>query len=71
MDLPLAKRWAIIGQSQGAAAALNGGARYATEFSRGSGLDYRGVVATGIPANLEYLYQNLGPVVPPVNLPAA
>ena len=54
MNLPLAKRWAIIGQSQGAAAALNG-ARYATEFSRGSGLDYRGVVATGIPANLEYL----------------
>ncbi len=68
MDLPFAKRWAIIGQSQGAAAALNG-ARYATEFSRGSGLDYRGVVATGIPANLEYLYQNLGPAVPPVNLP--
>lgn len=68
MDLPLAKRWAIIGQSQGAAAALNG-ARYATEFSRGSGLDYRGVVATGIPANLEYLYQNLGPAVPPVALP--
>lgn len=68
MDLPLAKRWAIIGQSQGAAAALNG-ARYATEFSRGAGLDYRGVVATGIPANLEYLYQNLGPLVPPVTLP--
>ncbi len=33
----------------------------------GSGLPR--VVATGIPANLEYLYQNLGPVVPPVNLP--
>lgn len=68
MRLPLAKRWAIIGQSQGAAAALNG-ARYATSFSRGTGLDYRGVVATGIPANLEYLYQNLGPLVPPVTLP--
>ena len=68
MRLPLARRWAIIGQSQGAAAALNG-ARYATTFSRGTGLDYRGVVATGIPANLEYLYQNLGPAVPPVNLP--
>uniref|UniRef100_UPI003D8D5717 alpha/beta hydrolase family protein n=1 Tax=Gordonia sp. B7-2 TaxID=3420932 RepID=UPI003D8D5717 len=68
MKLPLAKRWAIIGQSQGAAAALNG-ARYATSFSRGTGLDYRGVVATGIPANLEYLYQNLGPLVPPVTLP--
>ncbi|MFM9379018.1 alpha/beta hydrolase family protein [Gordonia sp. VNK21] len=69
-DLPLAKRWAIIGQSQGAAAALNG-ARYATQFSRGSGLDYRGVVATGIPANLEYLYQALGPNVPPVALPGS
>ncbi len=70
MGLPLAKRWAIIGQSQGAAAALNG-ARYATEFSRGSGLDYRGVVATGIPANLEYLYQTAGPLVPPITLPGA
>ncbi|MGW0037294.1 alpha/beta hydrolase family protein [Gordonia sp. NPDC003376] len=68
--LPLGKKWAIIGQSQGAAAALNG-ARYATEFSRGSGLDYRGVVATGIPANLEYLYQNLGPQVPPFALPGS
>lgn len=68
MDLPLSPRWAIIGQSQGAAAALNG-ARYATEFSAGSKLDYRGVVATGIPANLEYLYQNLGPAVPPFALP--
>nr|WP_245551687.1 lipase family protein [Gordonia hirsuta] len=66
----LAKRWAIIGQSQGAAAALNG-ARYATEFSRGRGLDYRGVVATGIPANLENLYQLMGPAVPPTKLPGA
>lgn len=66
----LAKRWAIIGQSQGAAAALNG-ARYATAFSKGSGLDYRGVVATGIPANLENLYQLMGPQVPPVSLPGS
>ncbi|WP_440713481.1 alpha/beta hydrolase family protein [Gordonia sp. FQ] len=66
----LAKRWAIIGQSQGAAAALNG-ARYATEFSRGRGLDYRGVVATGIPANLEYLYEQMGPAVPPFKLPGS
>ncbi|WP_345314080.1 alpha/beta hydrolase family protein [Gordonia alkaliphila] len=69
-DARLAKRWAIIGQSQGAAAALNG-ARYATEFSRGRGLDYRGVVATGIPANLENLYQLMGPAVPPVALPGS
>lgn len=68
--LPLARRWAIVGQSQGAAGALNG-ARYATEFSRDSGLDYRGVVATGIPANLEYLYEQIGPSVPPFTLPAA
>lgn len=68
MNLPLSPKWAIVGQSQGAAAALNG-ARYATQFSRGTGLDYRGVVATGIPANLEYLYQNLGPLVPPTALP--
>ncbi|GAA3968979.1 alpha/beta hydrolase family protein [Gordonia caeni] len=66
----LGKRWAIIGQSQGAAAALNG-ARYATEFSRGRGLDYRGVVATGIPANLENLYQLMGPAMPPVTLPGS
>ncbi|MGW5521994.1 alpha/beta hydrolase family protein [Gordonia sp. NPDC003950] len=68
--LPLGPKWAIIGQSQGAAAALNG-ARYATEFSRGSGLDYRGVIATGIPANLENLYQLMGPAVPPVALPGS
>ncbi|MGC4960589.1 prolyl oligopeptidase family serine peptidase [Gordonia sp. DT101] len=70
MGLPLAPRWAIVGQSQGAGAAL-GGARRATELSAGSGLDYRGVVATGTPANIELLLGLGGPAFPPVTLPAA
>jgi hypothetical protein len=51
MGLPLSPRWAIVGQSQGGGAAISS-ARWATEFSQGSGLDYRGVVATGTPANI-------------------
>ncbi|MGZ8178024.1 alpha/beta hydrolase family protein [Williamsia sp. SKLECPSW1] len=66
--LPLARRWAVIGHSQGAGAALNA-ARRATEFSAGSGLDYRGVLATGVPANIESVVQTLGPQFPPVVLP--
>ena len=68
-DLPLSPRWAIVGQSQGAGAALNT-ARRATELSAGSGLDYRGVVATGTPANIELIFQYAGPGFPPVPLPA-
>lgn len=68
-NLPLSKTWAIVGQSQGASAALNG-ARYATAFSRGSGLDYRGVVSTGTPANIEHIVWQAGPGFPPVALPA-
>ncbi|MFM9378942.1 alpha/beta hydrolase family protein [Gordonia sp. VNK21] len=68
--LPLAKRWAIVGQSQGAAAALNA-ARRANSLSKGSGLDYRGVVATGTPANIEHILWQAGPGFPPVTLPAA
>ncbi|MGW0037295.1 lipase family protein [Gordonia sp. NPDC003376] len=49
---PLSPRWAIVGQSQGAGAALSA-AHAATALSAGSGLDYRGVVATGTPANIE------------------
>nr|WP_234974506.1 prolyl oligopeptidase family serine peptidase [Williamsia sterculiae] len=67
MGLPLSRRWGIVGQSQGAGAAMNG-ARYATEFSRGSGLDYRGVVATGTPANIELIVNLAGPSFPPVPL---
>ncbi|CAN5466062.1 prolyl oligopeptidase family serine peptidase [soil metagenome] len=71
MDLPLSPQWAVVGQSQGGAAAVDT-ARRATEFSRGSGLDYRGVVATGTPANINKIIERAGPdfVVPEVG-PAA
>ncbi|HCS58265.1 MAG TPA: alpha/beta hydrolase [Gordonia polyisoprenivorans] len=68
MDLPLAKKWAIVGQSQGAGAALNA-ARRATALSAGSGLDYRGVVATGTPANIEQVVALGAPA--PVALPTS
>lgn len=58
--LPLAKRWAIVGQSQGAGAAM-AGAHAAAALSRGTALDYRGVVATGTPANIEHIVSLLGP----------
>jgi acetyl esterase/lipase len=65
----LNKKWAIIGQSQGGAAAVNSAAR-ASAFSAGSGLDYRGVIATGTPAFLEQKIDTVGPDtvldVPPV-----
>ncbi|MFH5211960.1 alpha/beta hydrolase family protein [Antrihabitans sp. NCIMB 15449] len=60
----LSDRWVVIGQSQGAGAALTT-ARYATEFG-GSGLDYRGAVATGVPADIEDVVALLGPGVPPI-----
>ncbi|AQA01833.1 alpha/beta hydrolase [Mycobacterium sp. MS1601] len=60
MGLPLSPKWAIVGQSQGGGAAISS-ARWATEFSQGSGLDYRGVVATGTPANIDKLVQQAGP----------
>ncbi|RPA59526.1 alpha/beta hydrolase [Gordonia oryzae] len=68
MNLPLAKKWAIVGQSQGAGAALNA-ARRATALSAGSGLDYRGVVATGTPANIEQIVALGAPT--PLALPTA
>jgi acetyl esterase/lipase len=68
MNLPLSPKYAITGHSQGAGAAMNAG-RYATELDAGSGLDYRGVVATGTPANIEWLVQFGGPEFPPVILP--
>ncbi|GAB20106.1 hypothetical protein GOEFS_106_00020 [Gordonia effusa NBRC 100432] len=67
-DVRVAKRWAIVGQSQGAAAALNS-ARLATELCSGSGLEYRGVVATGTPAYSEYFMLLGGPALPPIPLP--
>lgn len=61
--LPLSPKWAVIGQSQGGAGAL-GTARYATEFSAGSGLDYRGAIATGTPAFIEEIVAKAGPAFP-------
>jgi acetyl esterase/lipase len=60
MDLPLSLKWALVGQSQGGAAAV-ASARWATEFSGGAGLDYRGVVATGTPANIDDVVSTAGP----------
>ncbi|WP_344184952.1 alpha/beta hydrolase family protein [Nocardiopsis tropica] len=59
-SLKLAKKWAIVGQSQGGAAAVNS-ARWATRFSEGSGLDYRGVVSTGTPFKIEEIIKKAGP----------
>lgn len=66
LNLPLSPKWALVGQSQGGAAAV-ASARWATEFSKGSGLDYRGVVATGTPANIDDVIITAGPdmVLPP------
>lgn len=66
--LPLSPTWALVGQSQGAGAALVTATR-ATELGAPAGLDYRGVVATGAPANIEHLFQWGGPGFPPVALP--
>lgn len=64
----LAPRWAVVGQSQGGGAAMFT-ARYATEFG-GPELDYRGAVATGVPAYIEDVLTLLGPGMPPVELGA-
>ncbi|MCK0175023.1 S9 family peptidase [Mycolicibacterium sp. F2034L] len=60
LPVPLSPQWAVIGQSQGGAAAV-GTARYADDFTRGTGLDYRGVVATGTPAGIENVVGQAGP----------
>lgn len=70
LDMDLSPKWAVVGQSQGGGAAV-ATARWATEFSAeshaGSTLDYRGVVATGTPANVEAIVKQAGPAmaVPP------
>lgn len=64
MGLPLASKWAIVGQSQGAGAALSAANRAST-----AGLDYRGVVATGAPANIEHIAALAGPGLPPFDVP--
>ena len=62
MGLPLSPEWAIVGQSQGGGAAV-ASARWATEFSAGTGLDYRGVVTTGTPANIDNFVRQAGPAL--------
>jgi hypothetical protein len=62
----LAKKWVVVGQSQGGGAAVYT-ARYATEFG-GPELDYRGAVGTGVPAYIEDILLPLGPHVPPLEL---
>ena len=64
----LSNRWVVIGQSQGAGAAIYA-ARYATQFG-GPGLDYLGAVGTGTPAYIEDYVSLLGPKAPPVAFPA-
>jgi pimeloyl-ACP methyl ester carboxylesterase len=58
----LARKWVVIGQSQGAGAAIYT-ARYATKFG-GRGLDYRGAVGTGTPAYIENVVDAIGPGFP-------
>jgi acetyl esterase/lipase len=62
----LAKKWVVVGQSQGAGAAAYT-ARYATELG-GPELDYRGAVTTGVPAYIEDILLPLAPHMPPIEL---
>lgn len=59
----LSPKWVVVGQSQGAGVALFT-ARYATAYSTGSRLHYRGAVATGTPAYVEDALMLASPVVP-------
>ena len=58
----LARQWVVIGQSQGAGAAIYT-ARHATKFG-GRELDYRGAVGTGTPAYIENVVTQLAPGFP-------
>jgi len=61
----LARKWVVVGQSQGAGASIYT-ARYATKFG-GRRLDYRGAVGTGTPAHVEEIANSVGPSFPPVS----
>jgi pimeloyl-ACP methyl ester carboxylesterase len=61
----LARKWVVVGQSQGAGASIYT-ARYATSFG-GRRLDYRGAVGTGTPAHVEELAHGIGPSFPRVS----
>src|SRR5699024_2424055 len=70
LELPLSPKWAIVGQSQGGGAAVNS-AWWADRLTTGSGLDYRGAVATGTPANIERVVMQAGPGLPSRPTPPA
>lgn len=65
----LSPKWAVIGQSSGGAAALTT-ARYAPTW-QGGALNFRGAVASGVPAYTEDTISNLSPGFPPIALPPA
>lgn len=58
----LSREWVVVGQSQGAGAAIFT-ARYATDFG-GPTLDYRGAVGTGAPPYVERDIEPIGPTYP-------
>ena len=61
MGLPLADKWAIVGQSSKAPEQRWPAHTTRRRLSGGTALDYRGVVATGAPANIEHIVALLGP----------
>ncbi|MFT4088148.1 MAG: alpha/beta hydrolase [Gordonia sp. (in: high G+C Gram-positive bacteria)] len=65
VDGVVSPRWAVFGESQGAAAAI-ALARQATVWQSGD-LDYRGSAAAGIPAGFDELLTGLSPSSPGVN----
>lgn len=65
VDGSVAPEWAIVGDTQGAAAAVEL-ARKATDWQDGD-LDFRGAVATSVPAGLDDLIAGLGPTSPAVS----
>ncbi len=65
VDGTVSPRWALLGERQGAAAAIEL-ARRATEWQPGN-LDFRGAAATGIPAGMDVLISGLTPSSPAVS----
>ncbi|MFD3508071.1 lipase family protein [Nocardia sp. NPDC058666] len=64
-DATLSARWVVMGQSQGAHAALFTSAMATREAPE---LDFRGAVATGPPSQMEKLLPTAGPWFPPLPL---
>ncbi len=66
--LPLSRRWVAVGHSQGSWGSTERRSLRAHDLRR-VGPRLRGVLATGVPANLESVLPGLGPQFPPVVLP--